>query len=218
MVYTIKDVQNIYIGENIIPTEEYVMLSDWGSTNRYSELSLNGRQCINNATTYWQWYVNATDTFWLHYKQFDKKIVWFEVIAACTGNSYDEWNFFLSSDGAIGWGNIKYFNNWIEFSANSTEYGWSSTWTIYIWEIVSGTWTQKFKENKNNSTTRVTITWTLEGWTWNFSIITGTWQSWTTSFTPNSVNTDLYYMWVRSGRWYTWQASNFYQIKFTLQS
>lgn len=214
MVYTIKDVQNIYIGENIIPTEEYVLLSDWGSINKYSEMSWYGRQCLNNWGTYWQWYVQATDTFWTLYKQFDKKIVGFKVVWACTWNSYDGFNAFFFSDVDFTSGNIPSPKNGFNFDANSTAYGWSSTWTVNASEAINWNYTSFFAQNKNNSTTRVIFEWTLENWVWNIDISTTAWQSWNTTKAPS---TDFYVAWFRSWRWYTWQASNFYEVIIYLQ-
>lgn len=218
MVYTIKDAKNIYLWEGVEPTEEYVMLSDWGSVNKFNEFTLYGRQCVNDATTYWQWYVYATDTWWVYYKQFDKKIVWFNFIGATTNNNYDSfWFHLMPANPTFSSWNINNPQNELSFWASSKVYSGSSTWHFWCNETVSWTGTQFFSQNKDNATTRVTFEWVLENWVWNISMTTWTWQTWTATRTPNSVNADLYCVGINSWRRYTWQAGNFYQLIVTLQ-
>lgn len=217
MVLVQKQIQNIYLWEYSNPVEEYVLLSDWGSTNKYSELTLYWTACLNNQTTYWQWSVQATDTWGIHYKQFDKKIVGFKLVWAATGNSYDSFNFQMSPSANFSSGNIPSFINALEFSANSTIYNWSSTWGVSWWERVNSNWTSFFQQDKNNSTTRVTFEWTLENGVWHIDISTAAWQSWNTDKTPDSANTDLYVVGFSAWRWWTWQAGNFYEVIIYLQ-
>lgn len=217
MVYVIKDAKNIYLWQGAEPTEEYVMLSDWGSVNKYSELTLYWTACLNNQTTYWQWYCNQTDKRWIYYKQFDKKIVGFKIVWAPTNNSYDSFAFSMSSSVNFTSGNIPWFVNSLSFDANSNWYNTSGTWWVFCGETVSWSGSNYFQQSKNNSTTRVTFEWTLENGVWHTDITTAAWQSWSTDRTPNAANTDLYVVWFRAGRRYTWQAGNFYEVVITLQ-
>lgn len=212
-----RQIQNIYLWEYSNPVEEYVLLSDWGSTNRWSELSLYGLSWVNNQWTYWQWYVQQTDTWGTYYKQFDKKIVGFKLVGACTNNSYDSFWMGLSPSVDFTSGNIPGLKNNLWFSANSNNYWWSSTWVVSCWESVNWSWTNYFQQDKNNSTTRVTFEWTLENGVWHIDISTAAWQSWSTDKTPDSANTDLYVVGFNAWRRYTWQAGNFYEMVIYLQ-
>ena len=191
-------------------TTEHVLLSLWWSTNEFNSLYLNWPTCLTNAGTYWQWNVTQTNNQGTYYIWFDnKKIVWFEVVGNCAYTEYDNFIFYLSPDNTF---NGNDFSHYLSFWANSQEYGWSPTWRVYIYEQAALS-TLLFTQDKNDRTTNVMITWTLTNGVWSIRFQTEAWEVWNTLITPDSINEDLYYVWFKVSRWYTWQAWNFLSVK-----
>lgn len=201
------------------PTSEYVLLSLGWDTNKYSELTLSWDSSIINNTTNWMWKVTATDHFWLHYKEFSQRIVWFEISMAPTysGSSYEHVEFCIFTNGnEINSSNIRRPLNWFWFSQESKTYSWSATWKVGASQFVGWSAINFLNQNKSDSTTTWTWTGELINWVWNISVVLANGQSWSTTVTPDVANQNLYAIWFESGRWYTWTSGYFYSAKVKL--
>ena len=198
-------------------TEEYVLLSSGGSTNKFSELSLTGSRTFLNNTSNWAGSVATTDTFWIHYKIFDKKIVWFEVEMYPTDNEYDWLNFCLiPSSSSFNSNASRWIINWLWFWNNAQEYNWSSTWRVGVSEVVNSTGTTKFQQNKSNRTDTCIFTWKLSNWVWSISMSIAWGTPIITTFTPNSSYWDLHWIWFRWSRRWTWECWYVRSVKVIL--
>ena len=191
MVYTMKQVQNIYLWEYSNPIEEYVMLSDWGSTNKYSELSQasnNTSPAIRNNTTNWIAQALQTDKNTSMYKVFDKEIVWFDVIFQLTETYAYEWlQFHLQANTWTAWVNENSFTIWTENEQYAGRY-WVTYWVN--WTQIYSTWST----TRNN----VRVVWEKNWDTWTITVTW--WATFTKTFTTSDVYKSIMFS---SWRWYT---------------
>lgn len=201
------------------PLSEYVLLSLGWDTNKYSELTLSWDSCVINNTTNWMWKVTTTDHFWLHYKEFSQRIVWFEISMAPTlsSSSYEHIEFCIFTNSSeINSSNVRRPLNWFWFSQESKTYSWSTTWKVSASQFVGWAATNFLNQNKSDSATTWTWTWELINWVWNISVVLANGQSWSATVTPDVANQNLYAIWFESGRWYTWTSGYFYSAKVKL--
>ena len=197
-------------------TTEYVLLSEWWSVNKFSELSLNGVRCVSNNTSNWLGNVTSTDKFWIHYKVFDKPIVWFEIKMAASYASWDyrEIRAYLTPSASnINTNNQRYITAWIQIRLRSQVYQWNSTWDVLIWTVGG---TGSISQNKSVAAATGIMKWTMNSsGIWDLSIELSNWQSWTWQVDTSAI-WDLYMIWFQGRRWYTWNTWTFYSVKVDL--
>ena len=176
---------------SIVTVEEYVLLSEWWSVNKFSELSQasnNTSPAIRNNTTNWIWQSLQTDRNTAMYKVFDKEIVWFDVIFQLTETYNYEWmSFHLQSNTWTAWVDA----NSLTINTDNEQRAWRY-WVCYWvdWTLIFSSW----------STTRdnVRVVWEKN---WNTRTIT---VSWWASFTKTFTTSDAYKsIMFSSWRWYT---------------
>lgn len=201
----------IYSNENPSPvTEEYVLLSNGWSVNKYSELTRYWTQSVRNNSTNWLWYAESMDNRWVHYKTFTKEIVWFEVVQNTTNNAYDHVEFQLAPSASFSSGNMPSLVDNLNCYQECQTYWWSSTWRV-LWRYAGTTY---LNQNKNNATTTITWTWRKTGWVRSISCVTSNWESWNFSISGAAA---LYVIWFKAWRWNTWSCWYWISAKVTLQ-
>lgn len=194
----------VYIGT---APSTYVLLSEWGGINEWSELTLNWISSVRNQTTYWQWYTTASAQAWIHYKLFEKKIIWFDIVGYIAYNSgnYDATDIFLTPSTSDMNSNA---NKWITngISLDLTSYSDnSSTGLVVIRNWSGGNLTNKVYQAKSTSAVTATWKWRLENWQWTISVVLSNWQSWNTTFTP-TYSWDLHMIWFKWFWYSSWTA------------
>lgn len=213
-------IKKIYLGTDLIrpssKTTEYVLLSEWWSVNKFSELSLNGVTCVSNNTSNWLGNVTSTDKFWIHYKVFDKPIVWFEIKMAASYASWDyrEIRAYLTPSASnINTNDQRFITAWIQIRLRSQVYQWNSTWDVLIWTVGG---TGSISQNKSVAAATGIMKWTMNSsGIWDLSIELSNWQSWTWQIDTSAI-WDLYMIWFQGRRWYTWNTWTFYSAKVEL--
>jgi len=187
-------IKRIYIGTNQVrpnPIEEYVLLSEWWSINKFSELTWT--YWVSNATTYWNaltW--QSPRKTWTT----TKEIVWFTVQMQLTytwtnaqitwmfNDSSGTWAFSIASADrqyeSVYWLGIYPTRATKDFTWTATrnvaKFEWTKnrdgTWTCVISEKVSWSWvTKKTSTVTPNTSNPITKLWFwTHSWTSAWSI------------------------------------------------
>ena len=213
------EIKNIYVWTERVrpPFEEYVLLSDGGGVNKYSELTLNWVQSVRNNNTNWLWFIQEVDKFWIHYKQFDKKIKWFKIVMETTNNNYDNMKVWLAPNASqINTANVRLVNNGFEIGQSSKQYQWNNTGSFWLTEHVNWTYTEKFVQNKSSATARGTWIGKLVNWVWKIDVTMSSGESYSYNYTPTDGIWDMYMIGFQGARWYTGNTGYFIEAKVEL--
>lgn len=163
---------------DVVTVEEYVLLSEWWSINKFSELSQatnNTSPAIRNNTTNRIWQALQTDKNTPMYKTFTKEIVWFDMIFQLTETYAYEWmEFILQSSTWTARDDSQAFH----INTENDSYSWRYWVTIWVDNSqIHNTW----------STTRnsVRVQWSKSWTTWTITV--SWWASFTKTFTTSNV-------------------------------
>lgn len=171
---------------------------------------------MSNNTSNWLGNVTSTDKFWIHYKVFDKPIVWFEIKMAASYVSWDyrEIRAYLTPSASnINTNDLRFITAWIQIMLRSQVYQWNSTWDVLIWTVGG---TGSISQNKSVAAATGIMKWTMNSsGIWDLSIELSNWQSWTWQIDTSAI-WDLYMIWFQGRRWFTWNTWTFYSAKVEL--
>lgn len=183
---------------SVITIEEYVLLSEWGSINKFSELAKSDNNTYTSLYDEWtrrRAQVWTTDKCTSMYKNFDKNIVKFDILFQYTENYSYSWVYFnlqptvWSSDLWEAW--RFEINNWQD------TYSWWSWIKFYRWT----TWTSTTISSWV-TTADVRVVWERSWTTWTLTFTW--WKNFTYTFDETNDCKRISFGWWRRWTWTQW--------------